>query len=343
MELLVVATVSTLILSIVADIYCNGVIRYTRHSARTLGQRKLLTLTAQLTKDLRTATKMTTTWMGSNPVYTFSFPAVTDAIGNATPSWVGRKLSYGTGAQVRFYRSDATGDPSVSGGTIVWRATAPAGSTAFLPDTAWTRDAGGNYNFDDITIFSMTQGSASRSVYVDIYGFHREGAATWNFNQSCNIAMRSVANVSVFIPINPKATFLQANSDPSAVGATPIDLQANGIASGETIVLQTTGCVSVSGTDTATAMIGVFSSTPTLLAAFASNRVSGAIAPAFTSDVTTISISGSTPEDFTLPNGAGTVVVPAGARYLFVCASDSYYSDNTDPNNDFGVQVVEYP
>ncbi len=342
-ELIVVATVSTLVLSIVADIYCNGVVRYTHHSARTLGQRKIAMLNTLLTKDIRNTVKMTTDMVGSNTVYTFTFPVGIDAIGNATPAWVGHQLNYNLGAQVRYYLSDTTGDMSITGGSIIWRATAPAGSTVFIPDTAWTRDAGGNYNFDDITSFTMTQNSASRSVYVSAYAVQREGSAFWNVNQWWNIAMRNTSNASIFIPINPKATFYQISSDPSAVDATPVDLQANGIAPGDTITIQATGCLSTDGADDATAIAGVFSSSPTLLAASNLNRVSGAIAPSFTSDVTALSTSSNIAEDFTLPNGAGTIVVPAGARYLFVTASDSYYSDNTDPNNDFGVQVLVYP
>ena len=44
------------------------------------------------------------------------------------------------------------------------------------------------------------------------------------------------------------------------------------------------------------------------------------------------------PEDFRIAN---TVVqVPVGATYLFVAAHDIYYSDNSDPDGDYGVRIT---
>jgi hypothetical protein len=48
------------------------------------------------------------------------------------------------------------------------------------------------------------------------------------------------------------------------------------------------------------------------------------------------------PQDLTFFNTiAATVVVPDGARYLFVGVGDSFSSDNADPNLNFAVRVNE--
>jgi hypothetical protein len=45
------------------------------------------------------------------------------------------------------------------------------------------------------------------------------------------------------------------------------------------------------------------------------------------------------PEDFRVAN---TIVqVPFGASHLFIAAHDIYYSDNSDPDGDFGVRITQ--
>jgi hypothetical protein len=67
-------------------------------------------------------------------------------------------LAYGAGARVRFYLSDATGAPGVSGGTALWRATAPAGGgTTWTPDTAWSRLGAASTRYDNVPAFSISR------------------------------------------------------------------------------------------------------------------------------------------------------------------------------------------
>jgi len=44
------------------------------------------------------------------------------------------------------------------------------------------------------------------------------------------------------------------------------------------------------------------------------------------------------PEDFYCTPEV-SVTIPANATHLFVCASDVYHSDNSDPEDDFGVEI----
>ncbi|MCO6433356.1 hypothetical protein, partial [Nitrosomonas nitrosa] len=44
-------------------------------------------------------------------------------------------------------------------------------------------------------------------------------------------------------------------------------------------------------------------------------------------------------EDFLITNTL--IQIPAGAAYLFVAASDSYYSDNSDLDGDYGMRITQ--
>jgi hypothetical protein len=146
------------------------------------------------------------------------------------------------------------------------------------------------------------------------------------------------------ISIDPKATYLRTNFDPGSLDTIPLDLAVLGFSPGQTIFLQQLGdfdcgppCV-----DDRTAMIGVFSSSSTLLANTNQSRVSGAIdagtdvgtaATHFGGLVTDI------PQDFFISGTGTTVVIPTGAAYLFVAAHDSLYNDNFDPDVDYAVHL----
>lgn len=154
----------------------------------------------------------------------------------------------------------------------------------------------------------------------------------------------------VQVPINPQATYLRHVQETAVVPAPAIPLTALGVAPGQWLSISTAGGYSeAGGADTTKNLIGVFSSTPTLLANSPTvvDRVPGAIVAgaAFASRPT---YYGNYPTDIaadfvvTRQNWRnGTLVeVPAGAAYLFLSVHDSTYgytlfSSNSDPNNDY--------
>lgn len=104
------------------------------------------------------------------------------------------------------------------------------------------------------------------------------------------------------------------------------------------------------GTDTAVSLMGVFSSNSTLLAASQLNRVPGAIpvgAAAKSSNIYFGSQPTDVPGDFWISATLGahetTRQVPAGATRLFLAPHDSYDSDNSDPDADFGARFTVAP
>jgi len=159
------------------------------------------------------------------------------------------------------------------------------------------------------------------------------------------------------ISIDPLNTFLFTNNDPwsgngSVPGSVPIALGSLGISGGQFIQLEQLGSfydgtygygpgVDTSKLAVSTEMIGVFSSTNVLLAPNFLNRVPGAIdagMPVVTWSTLYGNMATDILQDFRIAN---TIVqVPLGANYLFVAAEDIYYSDNSNPNGNYGVRIT---
>ncbi|MHA1113789.1 MAG: PEP-CTERM sorting domain-containing protein [Alphaproteobacteria bacterium] len=155
----------------------------------------------------------------------------------------------------------------------------------------------------------------------------------------------------VDISIDPGATYLHTDEDPLALGATPIDLSALGVFAGDTIRLTRLGDYvgSTFGSDTVRWMLGVFSTSATLLGGDEPHRVPGAIEAGPDLGTGATFMNGEPtdiPEDFLIGNGAGTIndlviEVPTGALFLFVAAPDNFYGDNSDTDGDFAVRIEE--
>jgi hypothetical protein len=159
------------------------------------------------------------------------------------------------------------------------------------------------------------------------------------------------------ISIDPLRTFLFTNNDPdsghgSVPYSIPIALGDLGISGGEFIQLERLGAfydgtygygagINTLSLQTSTEMIGVFSSNNALMAPNVLNRVPGALdagIPLVTWNTLYGNLSTDIPQDFRIAN---TIVqVPLGANYLFVAAQDIYYSDNSDPDRDYGVRIT---
>lgn len=152
------------------------------------------------------------------------------------------------------------------------------------------------------------------------------------------------ANVSVgtAFSVNPAATFWRATGDTGALDTVAIDLQIYGILPGQTIRLQQIGAFrnNPANPDNSTQMIAVFSSTSTLLGPDILARVSGAIDAGtdFVSPANSFGYATDIPEDFEVTDFS--LIVPPGARYLFVQARDSRYGNNDDPNGDYGIALT---
>lgn len=162
------------------------------------------------------------------------------------------------------------------------------------------------------------------------------------------------------IPVNPRSTFLRTDStDTLAAGAVVVDLGALGIKSADRIRLRTTGSFQWNSGSSAggTQALAVFTFTNAgLLPATAANRfllasgnqAIGCNAPGHVSALThRESLATDVPEDFLVDTVAGEVRVPSNnwlpqSPFLRLMAYDTFWGDNTDPENDFGVVLERW-
>jgi|GEM_PF-5411444 len=145
--------------------------------------------------------------------------------------------------------------------------------------------------------------------------------------------------------VAPKSTFLKvSDNDPLSLAPLKIRLADYGIHSGDIITLTQTGSYyyDPSKLNSAHLMLAVFSQDDRVLDPSVVARVPGAIrsGPGVWSQATYTGGKYWTdiPEDFRVSPTGTKVAVPAGATYLFVCADDCYYSDNTDGDG-YGVTI----
>ncbi len=347
-ELVVVMLIVALVMAAVGDIYAQCMIRWGLQTARALATRKYAMLNIALTNEIHDAMKMQKILVNGNAVFEFTLPSATG--NNYAQTWTGGWCRYQEDSKVRFYLSDTTGDPAVVGGGVIWRATAPAGSTTFTPDPVWTRDSAGNPFYDGVEILDVTFDPVSNAVRVRVKGVATEGVNSFGFEQTWGIMMRRANSNSVYIPIVPTSTYLQISGETLATDAPPIDLQAYDFSPGDQVVLEVVGFFkqSLTGSDNVSTTLGVFSSSPTLLASTNLNRVPGAVAPNFADNVWTVTTShrfvgnNDIAQDFQIGNNYAVLTIPAGARYLFLAPGTDFYSDATDPDGDYGVHLYKY-
>ena len=149
------------------------------------------------------------------------------------------------------------------------------------------------------------------------------------------------SNGSAEIDVSVRGTYLYVDPNRSSEVESPgiFDLQSNDISPGDTILITFEGTVDVYGEDdyyTLEYLIGVFSSTNQLLSVTEADRVPDAINAGddyttsqtyFSQETTDI------PEDFQITPSTGfSIQVPQNAKYLFISMLDSWYPDNTSPN-----------
>jgi hypothetical protein len=149
------------------------------------------------------------------------------------------------------------------------------------------------------------------------------------------------ASGSLQIEVSVRGAYLYVDPrDSSAVELPGIaDLQSNGISAGDNIMISFEGTVdNYGGSDyhTLEYLIGVFSSTKELMSVTETERVPGAIKAGddFDTEETWFSKENTDiPEDFQItPSNMFSIQVPQNANYLFVSMLDSWYPDNTSPN-----------
>ena len=177
---------------------------------------------------------------------------------------------------------------------------------------------------------------------------------------ACGLSLASIdvwaSPISTDFSVDSRGTYLLGNSEYNAQPALSIDLVSLGFSGGDFIYLQQVGNYQFSiyndakgnpFPDTATDMIGVFSSSAVFLDLSALHRVPDAIDAGTTPFVTQNTMFGGMatdiPEDYYISRTGMAIQIPFQAHYLFVAANDQFYSDNFDPDHNYGVRVAPVP
>ncbi len=167
----------------------------------------------------------------------------------------------------------------------------------------------------------------------------------------CAAVALAAPALATIIPVNPAATYLRINGD-AAPNSAAIDLAAIGVLPGMRVELAAVGDFDCGAMclDDDNDLVGVFSADAALLGGWADQRVVGAIdcgADYVTTSTWIGGLATDISQDFLITDSATQasviVDVPAGAAYLFVSVPDSYFSDNSDPDRDFGVRIAAAP
>ncbi len=148
--------------------------------------------------------------------------------------------------------------------------------------------------------------------------------------------------------LSPRITFLLQDATDPGEQPVIIDLNPFLIRPGDELRLELLGEIKYGATSTDDglgALIAVFSSSNTILPQSTRQRVPGAISaglsaislPTFNNNIDT-----DITEDFLVFRNM-VVKIPQGARYLFLGVRDSFISDNTDPNGNFGIRISSVP
>jgi hypothetical protein len=138
--------------------------------------------------------------------------------------------------------------------------------------------------------------------------------------------------------ISPKSTFYRTSNDPQATSSFFFLLDEMPGTYAAPMVIEIFGDYKMSNTegDNRNILHGVFTRTPTILAdALPASRTTTS-GPTYHGSLPT-----EIPEDFRItPDATGKYIIniPAGAQWIVVCIADSYYGDNSDPDNDLWIR-----
>jgi hypothetical protein len=153
------------------------------------------------------------------------------------------------------------------------------------------------------------------------------------------------------VVVNVAATYLGTSADPDAQNTIPVSLSSLGLEPGDEISMQAFGDFCYYEPNCfkfivpPSPILGLFSTSSTLLSSSLLNRVPGAIGGVGTpvSSWTTFygNLPTDIPQDFLIPQipGSTEITIPAGANFLFLSVFDTLYGDNVDRDQEVGVRI----
>lgn len=155
------------------------------------------------------------------------------------------------------------------------------------------------------------------------------------------------------LTLDPRATFLRTNNDSGALPATAYPLAAFGLTAGGWCRIEQVGDWRPSNghPDASRAMLGIFSTSSTLLSASNLVRVPGGVGAGAAATSSNTYFGGLTTDvdaDFRIsssPPGlyATRLRIPPTAQYVFFSTADQLFYDNSDPDADLALLITPEP
>lgn len=159
------------------------------------------------------------------------------------------------------------------------------------------------------------------------------------------------AKADSIIVVNVAATYLLTSEDPYAQNTIPVSLSSLGLQPGDEISMQAFGDFCYFAPNCFKFIVppgpilGLFSTSSSLLSSSLLNRVPGAIGGVGTPAASWLTYYGNLPtdipQDFLIPQipGSTEITIPTGANFLFLSVIDTLYGDNLDRDQEVGVRI----
>jgi prepilin-type N-terminal cleavage/methylation domain-containing protein len=350
MELMVTMTVAALIFSVVLDVWHVSSVNQKHLLTKTQSFANTTSVLDIIEREARQAIRFEIkTSTSGKSLYTFVMPANRDANNNFTPVRTGNGLVYQEGQQVQYYLSNTTGSPTANG-NILWRATAPAGSSVFTPDTTWSMRNTTQPRYPTLQTFAISTYDAwGTQIAIDARTTESAGARSASYTGREVVSLVNNNGMQVVFPLDSRASFYRTNLDPDAQPPLVLDLVSLNINEGDRIRLDILGHFSYwnnsnPATDVSSETCFVFSRTNTVLGVGNLLRIPDVVAssaPPYTTTTTWLgNLATNIDGDFGT-SGSMEVTVPTNARYLMVCTFDGFYGDNRDLDRDYKLRITK--
>lgn len=195
-------------------------------------------------------------------------------------------------------------------------------------DTAIYSGAYANYRIETNTTTGVTTVTDLRNN-----GLVNDGVDTLTNVEALAFSDTTFLLGQTFVKVDPKGSYFNGSND-AVNAATKVSLASLSVAAGDLLYIGRVGDYQSSGTaaDNSGGMVAVFLNA-------ANQRVAPAVYLTSTSTYSQSTGAFDVVEDFDVNSGSTQVLVPVGATQIQFAARDSYFADNADPDNDFGVNL----
>lgn len=192
-----------------------------------------------------------------------------------------------------------------------------------------------NYSGTYANYSIVTNQATGVTVVTDLRsgGLVNDGVDTLTNIEALSFSDTTFLLGQTFVKVDPAGSYLNAPAD-AAHTPTKVTLSTLGVQAGDLLYIGRVGDYKASSTaaDSSAGMVAEFLDSQ-------GNRVAPVVYLKTTTSTQSSGTATDVAEDFDLNSGSNQLQVPTGATQIQFSGRDTYYSDNTDPDNDYGVNL----